>query len=390
MVGKANKAMALSRGKKRWLRLAVVVSAFVLAPMVSRIRTAALQSKQFSPTQAPPNAHYVGTRTCALCHAEHAEGQQANAMARALEPVTECEELRDYPKLRFRVGKYAYTIERKGGESLYTVTDGRETISEPIAWAFGKGVMGQTYVIRHKGQLYETRVSFYSLIKGLDLTLGAPSAATPKTIEDALGRLMQSADTKDCFACHATAAVSQGELQLEKMTPGVTCEACHGPGAEHAALAKTGKAKDAKDKLIFNPARLGAYDLSQQFCGACHRSWEEVSLSGLRGIGNVRFQPYRITYSPCYDPDDRRISCTACHNPHKPVEHDALSYDTKCLACHQTKGGSAANKSKAPACKVGTQKCSSCHMPEYEIPGSHFRFADHMIRVVKPGEAYPN
>ncbi len=388
--------MGSSIVRKRLGRGLLVLGAFALLPALSRSQ-ATQPGEQFLPTQAPPNARYVGTKTCALCHDKQAEGQRENAMARALESVAECEVLRAHPRLEFKSGKYLYTIERRGDQTIYTVTDGRDAISEPILWAFGKNVMGQTYVLRHNGRMYESRVSFYKDTQALDLTLGAPSSATPASLEEALGRQMQSTDIKDCFGCHAQAAVSGGELQLEKMTPGVTCESCHGPGADHVALARTGKAAGARDKRIFNPAAMSPYDLSQQFCGACHRSWEQVQLSGLRGIGNVRFQPYRITYSRCYDPDDPRIACTACHDVHRPIEQDVPGYDGKCLACHQAKGaraparsGASGKTAKAAACRVGTRNCASCHMPRYEIPGSHFRFADHMIRVVKPGEAYPN
>lgn len=376
---------------RRSFRLALVVSIFLLLPVLSHDESAMPQTAQFSPVQAPPNARYAGTKTCALCHEEQARSYSQNAMARALETPAESQVLREHPKLEFKLGKYSYTIERKGKESFYTVTDGAKTITVPIDWAFGQGKMGQTYVLRYNERFHESRVSFYSDSNNLDLTLGSPKEA-PRTLEEALGRPMQSADTKDCFGCHAQAAVSEAKLQLDKLVPGITCESCHGPGAEHVALAKAGKTKEAKDKGIFNPASLSPYDLSQQFCGACHRSWEQVSLMGLRGVGNVRFQPYRITYSPCYNPDDRRISCTACHDPHKEVEHDVAAYDVKCLACHQSKAAKAAQAkgATARACKVGTQKCASCHMPKYELPGSHFRFADHLIRVVKPNEPYPN
>ncbi len=33
--------------------------------------------------------------------------------------------------------------------------------------------------------------------------------------------------------------------------------------------------------------------------------------------------------------------------------------------------------------------CAGCHMPKYEIPGSHHEFTDHFIRIAKPGEPYP-
>jgi hypothetical protein len=378
----------------RYGRLLVVIGALLLA--VASFAPPRKQAQlpapsKFQPTSAPPNARYVGAATCTQCHDAHAAGQQQNSMAHALEAPAASRILRAHPQFNFQLGLYRYAIARQGEQSIYTVSDGAQTISAPILWAFGQGKAGQTYVFKHQGQFYESRVSFYNDINNLALTLGAPTAA-PKSLTEAAGRLMQSADTKDCFGCHATAAVSEAKLQLEKMTPGITCEACHGPGAEHVELAKAGKIQATKDKRIFNPTTLGAYELSQEFCGACHRSWNEVMVMGLKGVGNVRFQPYRIHLSECYDPEDRRIACTACHNPHQSLAQDAVSYDAKCLACHQIKGVSNAATNKAAAgaaCKVGTQNCASCHMPKYELPGAHFKFTDHMIRVVKDKEPFP-
>lgn len=376
---------------KRWSRLLPLCVALGLFWFVSASEKA-MQKPPFSPTQAPPGAQYVGAKTCALCHEAQSQTQPETSMGRALETAKDGHILRAHPLLEIQIGKYSYKITRQGEQSIYTVSDGQNTITEPIAWAFGLGAAGQTYVFQHKGQFYESRVSFFNDTKKLGLTLGA-AEHEPKNIEQAAGRAMQSSDTKDCFGCHATAAVSEAKLQIEKMTPGITCEACHGPGAAHIALAKTGAAKEAKEKQIFNPARLAPYELSQQFCGACHRSWDQVMMMNMKGVGNVRFQPYRITYSRCYDPDDRRMTCTACHDPHKEVETNIAAYDANCLACHQVKSSAKTIKvanAKAAACKVGVQKCASCHMPKYELPGAHFKFTDHMIRVVKPGEAYPN
>jgi hypothetical protein len=77
-----------------------------------------------------------------------------------------------------------------------------------------------------------------------------------------------------------------------------------------------------------------------------------------------------------------------------------VSYDSKCLACHLSGGKSAkataATGKKtsdgpfAPACKVATKDCVSCHMSKIELPGSHFKFTDHYIRINKPGSAFPN
>lgn len=312
-------------------------------------------------------------------------------MARALESADEGRILREYKRLTFKLGQYSYSITREGARSVYIVTDGKETISAPILWAFGQGKAGQTYVFQFNGKYYESRVSFYNDIRGLDLTLGAPRAA-PKSLTEAAGHLMDGVDARDCFSCHATAAVSEARLQTDKLTPGVTCEGCHGPGEKHIAAMK---ARDFTNREILNPGRFDANGQTE-FCGACHRTWAQVMLMPPQGMGNVRFQPYRIFGSKCYDFEDRRISCAACHNPHEEMKRDPAYYDSKCRACHQAGDsaaqagpGSGAGKS-ARVCKVGKQNCAECHMPKYELPGSHFKFTDHRIRIAKPGEPYPD
>jgi mono/diheme cytochrome c family protein len=72
------------------------------------------------------------------------------------------------------------------------------------------------------------------------------------------------------------------------------------------------------------------------------------------------------------------------------MKQDAAFYDAKCMACHRKTEAAGNVKMYAP-CKAGkTNNCASCHMPNYEIPGAHHKFSDHWIRVVKPGEPYPN
>src|SRR5262245_13622537 len=157
------------------------------------------------PTQAAADARYAGSQACAQCHTQTAS-QPATPMARALEAGKEGRILRERKLMTFKIGPYSYSIKREGDLSVYSVTDGRETISTPILWAFGIGKAGQTYVFRLEGKYYESRVSFYNDIGGLDLTLGAPKAE-PRSLTQAAGRLMSGAEAKDCFSCHATAAV---------------------------------------------------------------------------------------------------------------------------------------------------------------------------------------
>jgi len=315
---------------------------------------------------------------CAQCHPAQAIPQPSTSMARALETVAACDILHANPALSFRAGAYSYSIAREGERSIYSVTDGKETLSVPLAWAFGLGSAGQTYVFERGGKWYESRVSFYKKLSGLDLTMGARGNIS-QNLEEAAGRLLSAKDTVQCFNCHATNAIHNGRLEPNRLEPGVLCERCHGSAEKHVEAIKSGNARHAAMRKL---GQLSADEMSD-FCGQCHRTWSQIAMNGPHDINNVRFQPYRLTNSQCYDPDDVRIRCVACHDPHREVEHSTVFYDAKCLACH------AASARHAKQCPKAATDCVTCHMPKYEIPDSHNLFTDHQIRVAKPGEPYP-
>jgi len=309
-------------------------------------------------------------RNCGQCHAAQAKPHPATSMAHAAETVAECTILRSRPDLRTTLGRYSYRIERKGDQSIYSVSDGKDTISMPILWALGLGSAGQTYVFEKDGVLYESFVSYYKAIDGLDITIG-DQPLHPTNINDAAGRMMGEREARLCFGCHTTNSTVGAKLDLGGLSPGLQCERCHGPVDAHLEGLKKGDPKlFAMKKLAFETAEDASH-----FCGQCHRTWEQIAVAGPHGTSNVRFQPYRLTNSKCYDIDDRRIGCTACHDPHREVDTVSAHYDTKCQACH------AGGKPGAKVCKVATQDCASCHMPKIELPGAHHKFTDHNIRI---------
>jgi hypothetical protein len=329
---------------------------------------------------------YVGPAVCSACHPSQAEGQKKSLMAGAAVRSGDSEVLRTHPELRVQRDGYFYEVRRDGDHAVYTVGDGARTISEALGWAFGFGALGQTYVFVHQGAYYESRVSYFTALQNLDITVGHSTEA-PASLAAALGNRLTPKDVAQCFSCHTTAAVVSGRLDPNGLIPGVTCEACHGPGARHVAAMKAGK---LREKFIFNPARLDAEGLID-YCGTCHRTGLAVLALGQRGPKTVRFQPYRLVSSRCWTGSDSRLTCIACHDPHQPLEHNSSSYDVRCLACHASKAGTKPDPQKrAPACRVSERDCTTCHMPKVELPGGHAQFSDHYIRVVQPGEAYPD
>jgi hypothetical protein len=338
------------------------------------------------PNSETRGIHYVGNKVCAECHAQQAK-QLTTPMAQALEVAPDCRIVTAKGKLSFTNGPYTYNLSRDGNSIVYSITDGKNRITEPVLYCFGQGHVGQTFLFRHNNLLYETRVSYFEKLRGLDLTIGhRPNV--PASLEDALGRAIAGEEPQQCFGCHTTGAVQGRELKLDQLSPGVGCEACHGPGEKHLVAVK---AKRFDEPQIFNPGGLGGHELSQSFCGTCHTSFEQAMLlPGQSGINNIRFQPYRMFNSRGHNTNDPRVSCLGCHNPHEHVQKDVPYYDQKCLACHLTTAKETKTERRsAPACPVSTKKCATCHMPKVELAGMHAEFTDHWIRIAKPNEPTP-
>jgi hypothetical protein len=350
-----------------------------------------VQSPGWWPTKGDASRDsYIGTAACAKCHASMVESQQRNAMAQAAARTADSEILHQHDRFNFRLGPYNEEIATKEKKSTLMVSNEKASISQDLLWAFGVGHMGQTYVYEKNDSFYESHLSFFASSHDLNVTPGQ-SLAIPGSLEAAAGRRMPTAETRRCFSCHTTAAVTKNQFDPNAAALGVTCEACHGPGANHAAAMNSGMQEQGV-AMIMNPSRLDPVD-SVDFCGACHRTWEDVVSNGLisAGVLNVRFAPYRLENSKCWSQPDARLTCVACHDPHQPLEHDAAAYDSRCLQCHINQPSAKKNAGHpGAACPVSTKNCTSCHMPKIETTVQHSIFTDHWIRIVVPGKPYPN
>ncbi|MBC7925695.1 MAG: cytochrome c3 family protein [Bryobacteraceae bacterium] len=270
---------------------------------------------------------------------------------------------------------YNYRIFRQGKQLQYETRRGAEVLQVPVDWIFGSGRTGQTFILKHEGQLLESRVSYYPRKNGLDLTIGAANAS-PANVAEAVGRLMSRSDVSDCFGCHSSGETARSKGGVPPgLIAGVQCDRCHGDSEAHAAKPSKGSMPTLKNA----PA-----ESMSDLCGTCHRTWEQVMLMKSRGVSTVRFQPFRLSQSRCYDPADPRISCTACHDPHRPALMETTRTDGACQSCH------AGASVKARPCPKASSQCASCHMPKVELPGAHASFSDHRIRVARAGEPYPD
>jgi len=347
------------------------------------------------PRRKPANLkEFAGNAACAKCHSRITASQEATPMAHTLMPAADAEVLHGRTDLAFRNGKYLYQIKAKDAATQLIVTDGERTIAADLVWAFGTGKLGQSYLFLQDGAYRESRVTYFSSLRNLHFT---PTRAllSPRDLAEATSRPVDNSELLRCFSCHSLGANVGGQLDTSKATMGVTCETCHGPGLKHvqameASQLQQGIGDEEGRQLIFNPGSLSPGD-SVDFCGSCHGTWWDVKLTHMVGIANVRAQAYRLLSSRCWGNGDARLTCIACHNPHEPLSKEASSYDSKCLACHvASPTAKPDNDHPGAGCPVATKDCITCHMPKIEIPDMHTAFADHLIRVVRPGAPIPN
>lgn len=376
------------------VRLFFLVLLLHAAPAAAQLSTEDhLADPGFWPTQnLPTRDNITGPASCTHCHAAKAAAQKQTPMGRAAMSASVSDVLHAAPLMQFAPGKYQYKLETVADQTLYTTSLGEDSRSFPLLWAFGTGRVGQSYLFKKHGEaFFEARVTWFKSLKDIGFT---PFRAllNPSSLEEAMERPVPHAEVGRCFGCHTTASSVGGEFDEAHLIPGVTCEACHGPGAAHVQAMKSASNNAAKPikTAIFNSGLLSPND-AVDFCGACHGTFWDGKLIGVKGVSAARSAPFRLVTSKCWGKGDARLTCTACHDPHQQLETDPAAYDNACLACHAKSAGAAKLAGHdAPACHVATSRCTACHMVKVFVPEMNGKFTDHRIRIAKAGEPFPD
>ena len=216
---------------------------------------------------------------------------------------------------------------------------------DKVAYVLGKGVSQQAYMDAN----YQVLPALWDV---------KSKSWKPQTAADG---------TTQCVGCHVTNYDPTAKFYTEM---GVGCEACHGPGSEHASGDK---------KAIVNPKNL---DFAKQnmVCGKCHSAGKDIS--GKYAFP-VNFRPgddltkYFVDAKPTAPGRNQQysewitskhatlnIGCTNCHDPHgvASIGPDQLRkpINDLCLGCHATTIKSLAEH--APSAGPDAT-CATCHMP---------------------------
>ncbi len=363
---------------------------------------------------------YVGSQTCAACHAEQMQEWEGSDHALAWTLPDETTVLGDFDDASFDSQGVTALFTRQGGDFFIETTgaDG-EMRNFKVAGVIGVEPL-QQYILETEPDRYQT----------LDIAWDVEGKrwyfVFPDQVRPAGDGLHWTGAYKNfnarCAECHATGfeknydpetlvyASTQAEI-------GVGCEACHGPGKKHAEWAENPQSYDPARWLNLNEMGLtiafseGDPETEIQLCAACHSRREAFSddspvagtpfndayrLALLRpelyeADGTIKEEVYvygSFMQSKMYAAG---VTCSDCHNPHQAALE--LDVNATCAQCH-----SPAGNPRFPDLKLAeydsplhtfhpqdspASSCIACHMAERTYMGVDPR-SDHNFRVPRP------
>jgi hypothetical protein len=322
---------------------------------------------------------YAGAAVCGGCHRSQYERQSRSAHAHSLSKASEHALARQFVAAEplYRPPRYRFDFSDRDGVIAVKVSAGPEAVGLPIEWAFGAGRQAVTFVSRWDEDWYlEHYFSWYRQTGVLGATPGH-AALRSNTLQSAAGQMYNSEDAvtgiSACFRCHSTGPPQVGEgNSITPLESSVRCEACHGPGREHALDPRA---------PIRNPARLTTGEINR-LCGECHRPPDGGPEANTSKTWNIRFQPASLAQSSCFRQSSVGLSCVTCHDPHGDADADAEHYNRRCFACHA--GAKSVHGSRLKF--AAAVNCVACHMPRV-APQPNLYFTNHRIGVYDLGDS---
>jgi ssDNA-binding Zn-finger/Zn-ribbon topoisomerase 1 len=305
---------------------------------------------------------YVGSSKCAQCHGAKYESYRQTWHSRILRPATDETVLGDFdstdPDLSFSLDDVVYVVGGQFSQRYLTDVDGQLYVL-PAQW----DVNSREWVAYHPDDWQER-----------------PYA-------------------KHCAGCHTTGFEAASGEWVEE---GVQCEACHGPGLDHVALA-------GDRSHIVNPANL-TFDEQTAICGQCHLRGHDPTgqhdfPTDYRPGGPLTLDEAFIptTETDAFFPDGSSkrhhqeyldwqlsphasgVACVFCHVSHSrgETEHQTRFVGNhRCVICHEEKKDLALHISYHP---LGEMVCTDCHMPTLaESTEAEYNFDFHSHTVWPP------
>jgi hypothetical protein len=250
-------------------------------------------------------AGYIGAAACAACHPDTYATASQHAHAQALMPIQGVAP--EYPAIGTRAG----VPDPPAGK---TWNDVSYVISGYTLGAFFVDAQGYIMTDGVEGVNTQWNLAQPVIRRAAGFVEYKPAQAAP--LEYAY----------DCFRCHTTGPVEKTAAQPQSQDgrpgiggtwaeAGIKCEACHGPGSNHAP--------DPEARSLF-------VDPTNDTCARCHLEGTDPDvIVASAGYVNPNTQIAELRASGGHSD----FTCTLCHDPHvSTVYADGLR--NTCAVCH--------------------------------------------------------
>lgn len=210
-----------------------------------------------------------------------------------------------------------------------------------------------------------------------------------------------------CHSCHVSQLATNYDAEADGYRttwaePGINCETCHGPSAEHVRTF-TAAPKDAPPKeLAVIRTKTMTHEQRTDMCAPCHARMSPLTTTFQPGDRYFDHFDLEALESPDFHPDGRdlgenytlttwrlsrcvqagRLDCVTCHTSsgryrfRKPEDANKA-----CLPCHADQVARGPAHTHHPAASEAS-RCVSCHMPATEF--ARMRRSDHSMRPPAP------
>jgi hypothetical protein len=340
--------------------------------------------EQTSENSEAKRVHYndfVGADMCKKCHAE-----AFNSHAQTSHFLTSSNANEKNIKGSFKNGKNTFTYnndlyvameKRDSGLCQVVYYKGEEKIALKFGLAIGSGTKGQSYARWEENKLFQLPLTYYTIAGKW-----ANSPGFPNKVQ------YERPITARCIECHATyadvfsSAGSAAEQFNEKtIITGITCEKCHGPGAQHVKF-YTENPGEKGGKYIVNPGKLSRQQ-QLDLCALCHGGRLEnkqpafsyvagdtlshfFNTDGLNKTGrnyvsvDVHGNQFGLmSASKCFLKSN--MTCNSCHSAHANERGKTQLFSSRCQTCHTGEHKVVPGMNAVPA-SIIRSNCIDCHM----------------------------
>ena len=341
-------------------------------------------------TQASTHQGYAGSESCRKCHERFYQLWSTSRHGLAMQPYSSEFARRNLTQqaTEVKIGKTSYKADITQGLVIEKGPKGQKKY--PIEHALGGKNVYYFLTPFARGRLQTLPVAYDMNKKSWFDTAASGVRHFPGSRGD------QPVSWKDtgytfntsCFNCHVSQLTSNYELKTDtyKTTwaePGINCETCHGPSAEHNRVClEAPKGTVPKDLKIISVKKFTP-EQHNAACSGCHAKMSPITASVTPGDRFFDHYDIATLEDPDFYPDGRdlgenytytswlmspcakagKINCVTCHTSSGRYRFRAEEKaQDACMPCHEKYVKNAPAHTHHKEGSPGN-KCISCHMP---------------------------